>query len=37
MKRRNFIRKTALTSMGTIIGAEIVFAHVMPQGYVPLA
>ena len=23
--------------MGTIIGAEIVFAHVMPQGYVPLA
>ena len=37
MNRRNFIRKTALTSMGTIIGAEIVFAHVMPQGYVPLA
>jgi len=37
MKRRNFIIKTALTSMGTIIGAEIVFAHVMPQGYVPLA
>ena len=37
MKRRNFIRKTAFTSMGTIIGAEIVFAHVMPQGYVPLA
>jgi len=37
MKRRNFIRKTALTSVGTIIGAEIVFAHVMPEGYVPLA
>jgi DMSO/TMAO reductase YedYZ molybdopterin-dependent catalytic subunit len=37
MKRRNFIRKTALTSVGTIIGAEIVFAHVMPEGYIPLA
>lgn len=37
MKRRNFIRKTALTSVGTILGAEIVFAHVMPEGYVPLA
>jgi len=37
MKRRNFIRNTALTSVGTIIGAEIVFAHVMPEGYVPLA
>lgn len=23
--------------MGTLIGAEIVFAHVMPEGYVPLA
>lgn len=37
MKRRNFIRKTALTSVGTILGTEIVFAHVMPEGYVPLA
>ncbi len=37
MKRRNFIRKAALTSAGTILGAEIVFAHVMPKGYVPLA
>lgn len=37
MKRRNFIRKAALTSAGTILGAEIVFAHVMPEGYVPLA
>lgn len=37
MKRRNFIRKTALTSVGTILGAEIVFAHVMPEGYVPMA
>ena len=37
MKRRNFIRNTALTSVGTIMGAEIVFAHMMPEGYVPLA
>jgi sulfite oxidase len=37
MKRRNFIRNTALTSVGTILGAEIVFAHMMPEGYVPLA
>ena len=37
MKRRNFIRKTALTCVGTIIGAEVVFAHMMPEGYVPLA
>ncbi|MEP0266078.1 sulfite oxidase [Dokdonia sp.] len=37
MKRRNFIKKATLTSIGTVIGAEIVFAHMMPEGYVPLA
>lgn len=37
MKRRNFIKKTALTTVGTIVGAEIVYAHMMPEGYVPLA
>ena len=37
MKRRNFIKKTALTSIGTIVGAEIVFANMMPEGYEPLA
>jgi sulfite oxidase len=37
MKRRNFIRKAALTSVGSILGADIVFAHVMPEGYIPLA
>ena len=37
MKRRNFIKKIALTSIGTAIGAEIVFAQIMPDGYVPLA
>ena len=37
MKRRNFIKKTALTSIGTIVGAEIVFANMIPEGYEPLA
>lgn len=37
MKRRNFIKKAALTSIGTVVGAEIVFAHMIPEGYVPLA
>jgi DMSO/TMAO reductase YedYZ molybdopterin-dependent catalytic subunit len=37
MKRRNFIKKAALTSIGTVVGAEIVFAHMMPENYVPLA
>lgn len=37
MKRRNFLKKAAITSVGTILGAEIVFANMMPEGYVPLA
>lgn len=37
MKRRNFIKKATLTSIGTIIGSEIVFANMMPEGYEPLA
>ena len=37
MKRRNFIKNAALTSVGTIAGVEVVFAHMMPKGYVPLA
>lgn len=37
MKRRNFIKKTALTTVGTIVGSEIIYAHMMPEGYVPLA
>lgn len=37
MKRRFFIEKTALASMTTILGAEIVLGATMPKGYTPLA
>ncbi|MDE3740893.1 sulfite oxidase [Maribacter polysaccharolyticus] len=37
MKRRNFIKRTTLGSLSTLIGAEIVFADTMPKGYLPLA
>ncbi|MFK7811261.1 MAG: sulfite oxidase [Maribacter sp.] len=37
MKRRFFIEKTALASMTTILGTEIVLGATMPKGYTPLA
>ncbi len=37
MKRRNFVKKAILTSMATVIGADIVFGNWMPKGYQPLA
>jgi DMSO/TMAO reductase YedYZ molybdopterin-dependent catalytic subunit len=37
MKRRFFLEKTALASMSTLVGAEIVLGASMPQGYMPLA
>ncbi|MEQ8242160.1 sulfite oxidase [Fulvivirga sp.] len=37
MKRRNFVKKTALTSFITLLGADIVFGASMPKGYTPLA
>ena len=37
MKRRNFVKKAVLGSMTTVIGAEIVFGNVLPEGYQPLA
>ena len=37
MKRRFFIEKTALASMSTLLGAEIVLGATMPDGYTPLA
>lgn len=37
MKRRNFIKKTALASIATLIGAEIVYGLNMVEGYEPLA
>ncbi len=37
MKRRDFVKKGALSSFATIIGADIVFGSTMPKGYEPLA
>jgi sulfite oxidase len=37
LKRRNFVKKTALTSFITLLGADIVFGASMPKGYTPLA
>jgi len=37
MKRRFFIGKTALASMSTLIGADIVLGATMPKEYTPLA
>ena len=36
MKRRFFIEKTALASMSTLVGAEIVLGATMPRDYTPL-
>lgn len=37
MKRRNFVKKATIGTMASIIGADIVFGSVMPEGYKPLA
>jgi len=37
MKRRNFVKKAALGSLATLIGADIVFGAVMPESYDILA
>ena len=37
MKRRNFVKRTALGTLSTLIGAEIVFGAKLPNGYLPLA
>ena len=37
MKRRDFVKKATLSSLATIIGAEIVFGSNMLEGYNPLA
>ncbi len=37
MKRRNFVKKTALASMISFVGVDIVFGTSMPEGYQPLA
>ena len=37
MKRRNFIKKTALSTFTILVGTDIVFGNLMPSGYTPLA
>jgi len=37
MKRRNFIKKAALSSLAAIVGVDIVFGNVLPSGYELLA
>jgi len=37
VKRRDFVKKTTLSSLATLIGAEIVFGSNMLEGYNPLA
>ncbi|WP_299051267.1 sulfite oxidase [uncultured Polaribacter sp.] len=37
MKRRNFVKKATLSSLATLIGAEIVFGNNMLKDYTPLA
>ena len=37
MKRRNFIKKAALSSLTAVVGTEIVFGNFIPSGYKLLA
>jgi len=37
LKRRDFIKKTTLASLATLIGSEIVFGSNLLDGYIPLA
>lgn len=37
LKRRDFVKKTTLSSFATLIGTELVFGSQMPDDYTPLA
>jgi len=37
MKRRSFIKKSALSALTIVVGTDIVFGELMPAGYTPLA
>lgn len=37
MKRREFVKKTTLTSFTALLGTELVFGSKMLEGYIPLA
>lgn len=34
--RRNFLKRTSVATLGTLIGSKIVFGNNLPEGYVPL-
>lgn len=36
MKRRHFVKKTTLSSLAALIGADIIFGSNMPKGYTPV-
>ena len=36
MKRRNFIKKSALATFTAVLGADVVFGHLLPEGYTPI-
>lgn len=37
MKRRSFVAKSGLGSLAALLGVEIVYGELMPEGYVPVA
>lgn len=37
MKRRNFVAKSGLGSLATLLGLDIVYGELMPQDYTPVA
>jgi DMSO/TMAO reductase YedYZ molybdopterin-dependent catalytic subunit len=37
LKRRDFVKKTTLSSFATLIGAEVVFGSKLMEGYTPIA
>ena len=37
MKRRNFVAKSSLGSLATLLGLEIVYGELMPKDYTPVA
>ncbi len=37
MKRRNFVAKSSLGSLATLLGLDIVYGELMPQDYTPVA
>ncbi len=37
MKRRNFVKRTTLATLASVIGTEIVYGLKMPHNYMPLA